>query len=127
MSSKTVHANLSIASNELVFERTDGDGSCYKYIGVASLGLGAGFPSDKKAAYLKTGDNVTLCINQYEEVPLCSEFSRCHATFLATSTGHPQQCACGACGYTFRVTPPGTCGCQKKAIFNRDYEPCVIM
>ena len=127
MSSKSVHASLSIVSNELVFERTDADGGCYKYIGVASLGLGAGFPSGKKVAYLKAGDRVTLCINQYEEVPLSSEFSRCHATFRATSTGDWEQCACGACGHMFRVIQPNKCGCQKKAIFNRDNEPCVIM
>jgi len=127
MSTEIVHVKLALSKNDLQVVKDIGDGICvYKYTGQKSVGFGA-LLSGKKAAYIKSGDHVITCINQYTDSPICSEMVRCHATFVATSSGHKQSCACGVCGTRFEAVQPTECNCDVVRITNERAEGCMIM
>ena len=127
MSTQYVNVKLALYKDDVELVKDIGGGACvYKYIGEKPVGFGALF-SGKKAAYIKSGDHVVTCINQYTDSPICDEKVRCHARFIATLPEHEESCTCGVCGTKFEVTEPTQCECDVVRITDEKAEGCMIM
>ena len=107
----------------------------------ASNGMSSLFSSDGTVLYLKEGQILVVCKNQYvdhrdfaiREGELGPKVIRAHFIMKATGSAHVVACRCGSCGYRFDIVADPTtvdseaCQCKQTAPIHAGSEGCTIM